>query len=130
MAAVTERWKRLRSNAGMWGVVRAILTVALIAGVAIATPIVSPPHWVFVPAAIAGLALPYFLRDALVEHVNGVLPVHRYSGMVILIGAGFFRDQLVLGHPILPTLVLLSLAIYISIYFWLLSDERIVIENR
>lgn len=124
-----ERWRHLSANA-RFGRLRVILIVLLVAAVSVIPPVVGgAPYLVFAIAGPLGLVLPYFIREVLVDR-DAPKVILRWAGPAIVISLGVFREQIKGAMPVLQAGVLFLVAVYISSYFWLMSDSRIIVVKE
>lgn len=135
------RWSRFVSNAGQWGALRTVLVAAILAAVAVG--MMSAKGTIAIAAAyVVGAALPFALREAIVDRVELSQRGLRITGYAIAVGglvAGLVRGRRfpsgvvweegsALDVAALWLLVLVVMA-YLSTFFWLLSDERVRRES-
>ncbi len=124
-----ERWRHLSANA-RFGPLQVILVVLLVATVSVVPPVIGgTPYLIFTGVGPLGLVLPYFIRELLVDH-DAPKVVLRWAGPAIVISLGVFREQIKGAAPLLQAGVLFVVAAYISSYFWLMSDSRIVVVRK
>ena len=123
-----KRMKHLWRNT-KFGVFQAVLVTIVVIGFSFIPPLIhGVDYLVMTVGGVTGLVLPYFFRDFLVDN-DSIKVVLRYAGVAILASLYLFRQQIKSAPPIAQACFLAILALYISSYFWLLSDARIVVDT-
>ena len=121
---MTKRLKRLWTNT-KFGFFQTLIIFIVVLGFTVTPLFYHLQYYPITVAGILGLIMPYFFKEFMVEN-DVAKKVLRYAGIGIALGSGFFSDQIKAVDIIVCTSALFFLASYISCYFWLSSDERIV----
>ncbi|MBN2192114.1 MAG: hypothetical protein JW751_04800 [Polyangiaceae bacterium] len=98
-------------------------------GVVEPVPRLHREYLVFILAGPLGLLLPYFSRELPVNHDAPKVLV-RYGGPAIVVSLGLLREQIKGAIPLIQAGIVFLVAAFISSYFWLMSDRRIVVVKR
>ncbi|WP_437577572.1 hypothetical protein [Sorangium sp. So ce887] len=125
--AMRDRWRQFRTNAGKWGVVRAVVAGVLGLIGAAALTVHSLSYWPTVPGVALGFVSPYLARDTLVAHAAKMRRFQSYSMIGIGVIAAVGRDVFKEIGPVGLAVALILTAGNLGTYFWLLSDPRISI---
>ena len=136
-----SRWSHFVANAGLWAAIRTVAVAGILAAVAVgmmsAEGAVAPAG-----AYVVGMALPFALREAIVDRVELAQRALRIAGYAIVVGGA--AASLVRGRRFASgvvweegsaadawalTALVLVVTAYLGTFFWLLSDARIRRES-
>jgi len=85
--------------------------------------------WYSAVIGVAGLAIPYLIRDFMVDRVEIMSKILMYARYLVLILIASMQMLFQGDFPFLLQIVVFSYAfycLYIGSFFWLFSDERII----
>ncbi len=122
-----RRIKRLWANT-KFGFFQALIVSLAVAGFSLIPPFYNLQYGLLTLAGLSGLILPYFFNEFMVENDPAKKVLH-YAGISIALVAGFFGEQIKAGGVFVHAGLMFLVAYYISAYFWLLSDDRIVLNR-
>ncbi len=89
--------------------------------------------WYSAVIGVAGLALPYFIRDFMVDRVEIMSRILMYARYLVLILIASMQMLFEGDYPFILPVVVSSYAfycLYIGSFFWLFSDERIIMIKK
>jgi len=123
-----SRLRRFITNAGLKG---CLLTLAvMVATVFAVRKDVQTGLWMYTVATLlVAVGVAYLLRDALVYHVGVTRLLMNFVGTLAIITVAVGRRWLPGEAPWLRLTTAAFLGAYMGCYFWLMSDERIVVER-
>jgi hypothetical protein len=112
----------------LWKSLQVFVIVLLVLSASILPLLIYGSQYLYLlPSGITGLLIPFFFRKYIVRNTK-LHSIIFYSGYILVIGIYFLKDRILQGGAEIQVPVLICLGVYISSYFWLLSDENTVIE--
>jgi hypothetical protein len=125
------RLRHFQRNVGWWGLVRTFGVGALLVVVAVAV-LLRDSQAFALAGALVGIAVPRALVGWLVEHIERSLLALRWMGFAIVGGAVLLslgKERLDLEGPWFLPLLVGVVTLYLSAYFWIMSDRRIEVPK-
>jgi hypothetical protein len=126
--AQMRRIQRFIKNAGLLGCIQ--LGVFLLGLVIVTWPDFRTGLWAFtVPALILGFCISYLIRNLVFEHLQLARRIMNTITLLAIIVVAVSRGGDVVESPWLSIFVVGFIANYTGSYFWMLSDERLRLNN-
>lgn len=123
-----NRIKHLWKNTKLGFFQTLIVSIAVI-GFSCIPPFYNPQYGVFTVAGLIGLLHPYFFREFMIEN-NVAKRILHYAGISIALTVGIFSETIKTSGIFIHAGLMFLVASYISCYFWLLSDDRIILNKE
>ena len=123
-----KRVGRMVANAGPLGTFQAALVTAFVL------------YWTYsrrdqgnaleaVILVAAGLTVPYFFRDQLVNNLTVVRRTMNLAVVGAIICGFVWQDDPAATEPAVQLGLVTTMALYIGCFFWLMSDQRVIIDD-
>lgn len=126
-----RRLRHFAKNVGILGILQTLIVSVAVAWLTYVCTTVRGPNVLPLLVTTTGFGLPYLLRDRLVDRFDIVRPIMAVAFVSMLVFAQTARSFELIdalpeaGQYRLCLGMMFVLSVYISIYYWMLSDLRI-----